>query len=66
MKEGQVLPLWTTVSTLSKDHLSICFCKMECKPPCGCVGRKVCCTSMCSFRDLVMDTPNSDQTILNG
>ena len=50
MKEDQLCALWTTLPTLSKDHLSICSCKKQCKAPCGCVTKKVCCTSLCACR----------------
>ena len=57
MKNDQLQPLWTTLPTLSKDHLSICSCKKHCKPPCGCVSKKVCCTSLCKCRGSCYGSP---------
>ena len=33
MKDDQLHPLWTTLPTLSKDHLSICSCKKNSVKP---------------------------------
>ena len=50
MKDDSWQPVWTTIPTISKEHLRICHCKKECKPPCVCVSKKVCCTSLCTCR----------------
>ena len=66
MKKDKLLPLWKTVPTLSKDHLSICFCKKKCKPLVDVLEEKFVAHPCARVDDLAVDTPNSDQTIVNG
>ena len=64
MKEDKLQPLWITVPTLSKDHLSICSCKKECKPLVDVLEEKFVAHPCAHVEDLAMDTPNSDQIML--
>ena len=51
MKNNLWNPKWTTVPTISKQHLTICHCKKECRLPCLCSSRGLCCTSLCTCLD---------------
>ena len=50
MKNNTWIPKWTTLPTISKQHLIICKCKKKCKPPCLCASNAVCRTSLCTCR----------------
>ena len=60
MKNDQLQPLWTTLPTLSKDHLSISSRKKQCKPSCGCVSKKFVVPPFVNVVDHATDFPNFD------
>ena len=63
LQEGNWQPEWTTIPTISKKHLTVCRCKMACKPPCACATKQVCCTSLCTCHGECYGQPHQTKTL---